>query len=623
MDILLRKAVKDFRKLGWRSYLIIFTIILSLGGSLGLYYGIQAALPMMNQYFDEVNHADYTYQLSDETWISQTQLDALDDIDKVDDYSGRLFWTASLELPDQNERKYLLLVGLDADLDHPEVYDYAITKGENFDKDEEISAVIDQTFAESNGLKIGEKIEIDGLNDNDIRIYGYVNAPEFIVMTSNPEYLFPVEGSMGVIFLAKDTLKSYIIDYFTSINATSPEDYTDLINYYSHVDYNNIAVTFKDNPEEGNDNVKAYLREECNVNIEKAEAFEDSYAYTLMQGDVESTGEIMMILLVFMALMGGIIVYIIFNRYVYGQKQQIGFLLSLGYTKRDILKYFLFNVIFISIVSIPTGILVGFGLGYLMLNSMFAEMANVSFLHFSFIFLPEVLYLGLIIGGLLIFLSIYFSINKINKKIIAELIYEQTEISNKIKRVKKISRSYNILNKLTFRNLFRNRKRISFTIAVMTFSLLIVSATESLLDSMYYNVNRTFSNKQNNIDTTERWDLNVIFQTSVNDSNPNSIIELIKKMEGIKEIELYTKGLITAEAKGDKDDQDLILQGIDIANSEVHKFSWYDESIKNSAPKDDDEIVISSVHALKLDKEIGDKLTIKNAEDKEFKFKIV
>ncbi|GAJ18031.1 unnamed protein product, partial [marine sediment metagenome] len=86
----------------------------------------------------------------------------------------------------------------------------------------------------------------------------------------------------------------------------------------------------------------------------------------------------MMILLVFMALLGGIIVYIIFNRYVNSQKQQIGILLGLGYTRRDILKYFLFNVFIISIISIPLGIIVGFGLGYLMLNVMLAEMANLS-----------------------------------------------------------------------------------------------------------------------------------------------------------------------------------------------------------------------------------------------------
>ncbi|MFX1340858.1 MAG: ABC transporter permease [Promethearchaeota archaeon] len=623
MDIILKKAIKDFRKLGWRSYLIIGTIILSLGGGLGLYYGVQAALPMMNQYFDDVNHADYTYQLSDETWITQAQLDGLDSLKEVDEYTGRLLWRASLQLPGQQDRKYVLLVGLDSEIEHPEVYDYNIIKGDDFDRDDNISAVIDDVYASKNNIDIGDKIDIDGLNHAKLKIDGTCNAPEFIFMTSNPEYLFPVEGSMGIIFLAKNTLKNYIIQYFLALNASSPDDYTDLINYYKLVDYNNIAVTFKGDVSDGNDEVTEYLQDVCNVKIDKSEKFEDSYAYSLMKSDVQDTGEIFLILLFFMALLGGIIVYIIFNRYVNSQKQQVGILLGLGYTRKDILKYFLFNVMLISVISIPLGIILGFGLGYLMLNVMFAEMTNLTVLDFPFIFLPEVLVLGLVVGGMLMFLSTFFSIRKINKAVIAELIYQQSETTRKIKKVKESAKSRNIERRLVFRNIFRNPKRVAFTVVAMTFSLLIVSATESLLDSMYYNVDRTFKSDNNNIETSERWDLNVLFQTSVNYSAQDNIINEIDGINGIDDIEVYTKGLILAKAKGDKEDQNLILQGMDIKNEKFHQFHWQSETQKNSAPKDDNEIVISSVHANKLDKKLGDKLTIKNSANEEFKFKIV
>ena len=624
MGIILKKAIKDFRNLGWRSYLVIGTIIFSLGGGLGLYYGVRAALPMMDMYFDNVNHADYTYQLSDETWITQAQLDGLDTLDEVEDFTGRLIWRASLQFPDQKERKYVLLIGLDSSIKNPEVYDYDISEGEDLDKNDNISAVIDDVYANKNDIKIGDKIEIDGLNDAKLRILGTCNAPEFVFMTSNPEYLFPVEGSMGVIFLSKDTLKNYIIRYFKALNATTPEDYTDLISYYGQVDYNNIAVTFKGDDSDGHDEVEDYLRDVCKVEIERAEKFEDSYAYSLMKADVEDTGEIFMILLIFMALLGGIIVYIIFNRYVFSQKQQVGILLGLGYTRRDIYKYFLFNVLVIATISIPLGIIVGFGLGYLMLNVMFAEMANLTVLDFPFIFLPDVLFLGLVLGGLLIFLSTFFSIRNINKQIIAELIYEQTEVTRKIKKIKGKTSAKNVMNRLIIRNLFRNPKRIAFTVIAMTLSLLIVSATENLLDSMYYNVDRTFKSEDNDeVDTSEGWDLNVVFQIPVNLSSQDNIIDDIKNIEDIDDTKVYLKGLILAKAKGDKDDQNLILQGINVKNSDFHKFHWYNEDIQNSAPSDDDEIVISSVHANKLDKKFGDKMTIKNAADEEFKFKIV
>jgi ABC-type antimicrobial peptide transport system permease subunit len=140
---------------------------------------------------------------------------------------------------------------------------------------------------------------------------------------------------------------------------------------------------------------------------------------------------------------------------------------------------------------------------------------------------------------------------------------------------------------------------------------------------MFYNIDRTYASEDSNIETTERWDLNVIFQTSVNVSKQNNLKDQIKNLKGVDDVEVYTKGVVLAKAKGEKDDQNLILQGIDIANSKVHRFSWYGDKHENSAPEDDDEIVISSVHSHKLDKNLGDKLTIKNAANQEFKFKIV
>ena len=144
MNVILKKARNDFKNLGWRRYLILGTVISCLAGGLSLYYAIVAALPTLNQYFDTVNHADYTNQLSDTTWINQTQLDSIDEINKVDDYTGRLFWQTSILLPHQKDRKYILLVGLDPDIKWPEVYKYTIDSGKNFNKgDDNLSFIYD------------------------------------------------------------------------------------------------------------------------------------------------------------------------------------------------------------------------------------------------------------------------------------------------------------------------------------------------------------------------------------------------------------------------------------------------------------------------------------------------
>ncbi|MHA1436956.1 MAG: ABC transporter permease [Promethearchaeota archaeon] len=625
MNIILKKATKDFKKLGWRSYLIIAVIVLCLGGGIALNYFLFAAVPMVDDYFDDVNHADYIYQLSDNTWINQTQLDGLEDLDEIDDYTGRLFWTSSIQLSGQKDWKFLLLVGLDENIKWPKVFNYTIESGKNFNQDDNnISAVIDTSFAEVNDISIGDKIRINGLNDAKLKISGTCNAPEFLTMTSNPEYLFPIEGSMGVIFLSKDTLKNYIIQYLTVVNQTSPEDYTPLINYYKIVDYNNIAVTFKDDVKhsEGNKATKEYLEDNCNVIIEKAEKFEDSFAYNYMISDIEGGQEMMMILLIFMDLMGIIIVYVIFNRYVNSQKQQLGILEALGYSQRDIMRYFMFNIAVISIISIPLGIIVGFSFGWLLMAGMGAELMNVSMFEISFLFIPELLYFGIVAGLLIIFLSTYLPARKIKSKDIANLIYTQIEIDYKIKKrdtIHKAKKKENINRKFIFHNVFRNKKRLGFTIIAITFSLLIVASTQAMLDSLEYNLNRTFPTGTYN-DVSENWDLNVQFQNTVNQSNPNSLVDEINQIDGVKECISYSKGLINAEGKKD---QIFLLIGIDLDDSNVHQVTWKDDSEKNRLPKDDDEIIISSVYSIKLDKKVGDDLTFKNASNYEFTFKIV
>ncbi len=106
----------------------------------------------------------------------------------------------------------------------------------------------------------------------------------------------------------------------------------------------------------------------------------------------------------------------------------------------------------------------------------------------------------------------------------------------------------------------------------------------------------------------------------MNISFPNHTVNDITNINGVKEVEVYTKGIITAKGS---EDQILILQGSDLANSTVHSFTWKGEENANEIPEKDDEIAISSVHAIKLGKQLGENLTVMNAKNEEFVFKIV
>lgn len=618
------KAYRDIKDFGWRSVLIIFILVLSIGGSLGFIYVLFASDPWLDSYFDEVNHPDYVYQLEDSTWINQVQLDGLDQLDEIEDYTGRLFWRSSLKIEGVNEVKYILLVGLDPSIDHPKVFDYSLESGENFnDNGDNLSVVIDKDFAERNDLKSEDTLILASLNDAELKISGVCNTPEFLTMTSNPEYSMPIQGSITVGYVSKDTLKNYIVQYFQFLNSTTPEDFSSMIFYYQNIDYNNIAVTFKENVDssDGNDAVQEYLEEDLNVNIETAEKFEEMYAYDNFHGDMENAKSFTTIILVFMLLMGLFITFVIFNRYIYNQKQQIGSLLSFGYKKSDIDKYFFQIFLLISAITIPLSIIIGYIFGWAILGVIISNVANLSLSELEFVFLPEIIYIGVGVGLFIIFASLYLPVRKIKHMVVADLIYGQTEskiFMIKFKRAEKPKKK--VSQTLIHRNLFRHKKRLLFTTIAMTFSLLIISATQTVIDSMDYNVARVFKSKENGTKANENWDLNVDFQASVNLSINENIVDQISDIKGVKETQKYVKGLVTAKGK---EDQMFLLIGFNAENTKMHYFTWDPDQETNSVPKADDEIVISFGNARDLDKKVGDDLKIETSEGEKFTFKIV
>ncbi|KKK40596.1 hypothetical protein LCGC14_0500730 [marine sediment metagenome] len=624
MKVFHRKAFKDFKKFGWRSVLIILILALSVGGSLGFIYVLLAGDPWIEAYYDNVNHADYVYQLENSAWINQSELDGLNDLEEVKDYTGRLFWKSAMKLEGQNEVKYILLVGLEPSKPQPNVFNYTLSSGKHFTSDgNNLSIVIDTDFAQRNNMEIGDMLNLGGLNNAKLNISGFCNSPEFLMMTSNPEYSIPIKGSISVGYLSKDVLKYYIIQYFKALNSSSQEDLSYMIYYYDSIDYNNIAVTFGENFNStiSNNAVKTYLEGTLSLNIEVVESFAETGSYNRFHGNIQDAKKFTTIILIFMLLMGLFITYVIFGRYVFNQKQQIGILITFGYRKHDINKYFLNIFLLITLITIPLSLLIGYSVGWAILGIIVSNTANLSLNNITFMFLPEIIYIGLGIGLFIIFVSIYFPVINVKRKNVADLVYGQSESKIFVLRFRKsLKPKKRISHNLIHRNLFRHKKRLLFTTIAMTFSLLIISATQTIIDSMNYNVARVFKSDTSNIQTNENWDLNVDFQNSVNMSYMNNTVDQIFNIDGVNETQIYVKGLVTAKGK---EDQVFLLIGFDAENSKMHHFTWNGDPAKNSIPLLANEIVISRQHSVELNKKIGDNLTIVNPSDENFTMKIV
>ncbi|MFX0029924.1 MAG: ABC transporter permease, partial [Candidatus Hermodarchaeota archaeon] len=81
---------------------------------------------------------------------------------------------------------------------------------------------------------------------------------------------------------------------------------------------------------------------------------------------------------------------------------------------------------------------------------------------------------------------------------------------------------------------------------------------------------------------------------------------------------VYVKGLVTAI--GDED-QMFLLNGFDAEDTKMHHFTWYGD--QNTIPLNENEIVISHQHSVRLNKKLGDNLTIITSTNNNFTMEIV
>jgi len=282
--------------------------------------------------------------------------------------------------------------------------------------------------------------------------------------------------------------------------------------------------------------------------------------------------------------------------------------MTFGYRKPDITQYFLRIFLLVSVITIPLSIIIGYTVGWAILGVVVSNTANLAMNNLAFMFLPEIIFIGLGLVLLITFVSLYLPIISVKRTGVSDLVYGSSKTKFSIVRLRKSSKpKKKVSHNLIHRNLFRHKKRLIFTTIAMTFSLLIISATQTIVDSMDYNVSRVFKSDNSNIQTNENWDLNVDFQNSINVSYINNTIDLMSKIQGIKETQNYVKGLITAIGN---EDQMFLLVGFHLENSTVHHFTWDDEQSGNSLPTEDDEIVISRQHSVRLNKEVGDEINI-------------
>lgn len=170
-----------------------------------------------------------------------------------------------------------------------------------------------------------------------------------------------------------------------------------------------------------------------------------------------------------------IVIYNIFYISVVSKTQELGKLKAIGATKNQIKKIILKEGLILSVIAIPIGILLGYIISTFILKSILntSQLSGVS--------------IAIIIGSsLLTILTVYIALLKPMK--IASKIspVEAMKYNGNDKSKKKTRKGYDEINikKLTYSNLFRNKKRTYLTLLSLSLSGILIISISTILQSI-------------------------------------------------------------------------------------------------------------------------------------------
>ncbi|MDU1539128.1 MAG: FtsX-like permease family protein [Paeniclostridium sordellii] len=236
----------------------------------------------------------------------------------------------------------------------------------------------------------------------------------------------------------------------------------------------NAYVTVKGEVNLSGDELKLKVEDIAkDLNIPKARVLVNEDYINTLKPDMEVImwGVVIGIIVIMSSIL---VIYNIFHLSVVTKVQEFGKLRAIGATKKQIKSIVLKEGIFLSMIGVPIGVLVGFLINEFVIGKIF-------------MFEGKAFKLPMIIGVVIISLiTIYISLLKPMKEASKVSIIEAVRYNGEDKNNKKSRKGYESinLNRLSYANLSRNKKRTYITVISLSLSAIIFVVISSVMNSI-------------------------------------------------------------------------------------------------------------------------------------------
>ena len=353
--LLNRKLGRDLLAIKGR----VVSLLLIISSGVGILFGVEMALgnllSTLEERLNSMQFADLEIQFERENARKLPDLRSLDGVAAVQD---RLLGLGQIDLGKDAAPLQGLIIFQD-DVDAP-VNRLDFVDGRGFQPGSN-ETVIDRALAEYHGLAVGDQLrgQVGGFPFS-LKIVGVAVSPEFLVTSSNPDYIIAEPGSLGILWADIDQV-------------------TNMLRYRV---VNSLLVKLADGatPEIVTDDISVALTG-ADVRIENIIPRDESYSYKSVRMDVLAFGVYSPAIIVTLCLLSLGMGVITFRRFVVEKQREFGVLVAIGYTRRALFKALVNAGVLLGFGGGLIGLVVGWGLGVAFADAYAAAMHLQDVIH--------------------------------------------------------------------------------------------------------------------------------------------------------------------------------------------------------------------------------------------------
>ena len=430
-------------KLQYIAIMVVMMVGLSLyiSFNMGIYNFENSALT----YYEKNNLADLSAEV---VKIPMNSINDLKKIEGVQAVEGRIKMDVPLKVEDPNEKVTARIISVPK---AQEINQLFLING-SLGLSDYKSAYVIEHFVQGRGIKVGDILQpqING-KIYDLEITAEVGSPEFVYLMKDSQSMLPDLTSFGIIYVSE----KFAREAFGLGNA-----------------YNEVVI----------DVAAGYNLEKIKTKVEDAldkygvksvRLREDQLSYRIVEEEIKGGKQSASVVPFLFLIVAGIILSVMISRLVKEDRMTIGVLKSMGYTNIQVLIHYSKFAVFIGLFGSLSGVFLG-----TVVSKYFTQ---VYLMFYKVHYVTVEYYIGYLVGGIL--LSAIFSIGagiigaKGTLKIVpAESMRKAPPKSGKriIFEGTKLWKKLDFTQKMVWRNLLRDKKRVIFVAFGVSITLLVV-----------------------------------------------------------------------------------------------------------------------------------------------------